>query len=330
MKKIISLLIITWFAAQPCTAQNEKDKTATTKDILSSINLDSAGILKDNSLQACKCIDSILQARTAGKDDKPLEDIAACIDKQVTTYQMTVKLFGSLTGTDKNIAININPASSEYKRYYTDIESWLRDSCSAMKILVASNDKTESEFSYSKNPEAIKQYNDGLKYFTKELYSEALAFFKKAVETDPSFVYAWDNLGICYRRTGDLDNALMAYNRSLKIYPEAKTPLQNIPVIHELRKDYDKALQAYKKMLQYYPDDVEAYYGMGRILIAYSNDLEKGLDNMCKAYNIYLKMKSPYRLDAEKNISYVYAKMKEQGKEDVFHKILKDNNISIK
>ena len=36
---------------------------------------------------------------------------------------------------------------------------------------------------------------------------------------------------------------------------------------------------------------------------------------MCKAYNIYTNSNSPYRVDAEKNINYIYSKMKEDGKE---------------
>jgi len=35
------------------------------------------------------------------------------------------------------------------------------------------------------------------------------------------------------------------------------------------------------------------------------NDFEKGLENMCKAYNMYVYLKSPYRTDAEKIINLI-------------------------
>ncbi|MFB3389754.1 hypothetical protein [Flavobacterium sp. LAR06] len=57
------------------------------------------------------------------------------------------------------------------------------------------------------------------------------------------------------------------------------------------------------------------------------NDPEKGLDNMCKAYNLYIEQKSPYRADAEKIIQMIYADLKKVGKEDTFDKILATNNI---
>jgi len=51
------------------------------------------------------------------------------------------------------------------------------------------------------------------------------------------------------------------------------------------------------------------------------------LDYMCKAYNIYVHDKSPYRSDAEKVINMIYTQMKKDNKEEEFNKILKDNNI---
>jgi hypothetical protein len=51
---------------------------------------------------------------------------------------------------------------------------------------------------------------------------------------------------------------------------------------------------------------------------------------MCKAYNIYIETKSPYSADAQKNLAYAYQKMKEQGKEETFFKIHKNNIISTK
>jgi hypothetical protein len=64
-------------------------------------------------------------------------------------------------------------------------------------------------------------------------------------------------------------------------------------------------------------------------MVYYSNkkDWENALDNMCKAYNIYVAQKSPYRSDAEQVINLIFKEMKKENKEDKFNKILKDNNI---
>jgi tetratricopeptide (TPR) repeat protein len=336
MIKSISFTCILLCLIQLCAAQTDKNKGTElspelTKQLLSTIKPDTARILRASSLDACHCIDSFLQARKAGDPNSDIiKNVTACIESEVITYQMVLKTYQIFSSSDKIISINTNKNSAEYQSCYKDIEAWLTDSCSVLRIAMGSNDEKETELSFSKDPEAIKQYNAGIKYFIKEAYADAMPYFKKAVEADSKFVFALDNLAICYRKTGELDNALSTYKKSLEISPKGKTPLQNIPVIYELKKDYSKAIEGYKKFLKYFPDDAEAYYGMGRISIIYTNDLENGVDFMCKAYNIYVKEKSPYSNDAQKNIAYAYQKMKEQGKEELFFKILKDNNISAK
>lgn len=334
MLKTILFSTILGFLINPCFAQKEQDKTVlspeTTRQLLSELKPDTAKILAETSSKACQCIDSFMQARKAGDGTNILVKVNSCIDEEVLSYQSVMKIYQSFTSAEKNIIINSNKNSAEYKKYYSDIEAWLKDSCSALKLALGSNDEEETELSFSKDPEAIKQYNLGINYLTAEDYQQALPYFKNATEADPKFVFALDNLAICYRKTNDLDKAIATYNKSLELSPRGKTPLQNIPVIHELKKDYDKALLGYKKLLEYYPENVEAFYGMGRVSIAFLQDYENGVDYMCKAYNIYVKEKSPYRIDAEKNLAYAYQKMKEQGKEEIFYKILKDNNISVK
>lgn len=336
MTKIISIIVVAVCSIQISLAQNDKAKGTelspeATKQILSMIKPDTARVLRSSSMDACHCIDSFLQVRKAGSPNTEiLKNVKACIDDEVLVYQIVLKTYQSFTSSEKNIVISSDKNSSTYQKYYKDIEEWVTDSCAALRLIMGSNDEPETEFSFSKDPDAVRQYNAGIKNFNRENYAEALPYFKKAVEIDPKFVYALDNLAICYRRTGELDNALATYEKSLAISPKGRTPLQNIPVIYELKKDYTKALESYKKLLQHFPDYAEAYYGMGRICIAYTEDFENGVDYMSKAYAIYVKEKSPYSNDAEKNLAYAYKKMREQGKEDVFMKILEKNGISTK
>jgi hypothetical protein len=81
--------------------------------------------------------------------------------------------------------------------------------------------------------------------------------------------------------------------------------------------------------LDKYPDAVEAYYGLGRIYYIYEKDNETALDYFCKAYNLYVKMDSPYRVDAQKMINFIYSDMKKDKSEKKFKDILKKNNIEI-
>jgi len=310
-------------------AQSDK-KTLTpeqTKELMSQLKMDTVKFLREAARQSCLCIDSVPLSHQSHK--QVTAGIVACIDKQVTSYQLSAKLYRSLTsgGANNNITLNENKESPEYKRYYYDIERWLNDSCKSFRTAAATNNE-ESDFSSSSNPDAVDAYNAGLEKMQADNLKEALPFFEKAVQLDEKFAFAWDNLGICNRKLGNYEAALKAYNKSLEIDPKGKTPLQNIPVVYIYQKDYDKAIQAYERIATVYPDDPEIFYGIGNIYAYSKPDMEKALHNLCKAYNLYVKAQSPYRADAEKLISYVYGQMKKAGKEDDFYKILKEYNLN--
>jgi tetratricopeptide (TPR) repeat protein len=294
------------------------------KEIIGQI--DSTSFLRSSAMSACKCIDSISLTNKGQKEIS--QDVKKCIDEQVLVYEGSMKIFNSLKNPGKNnsIELNADPESNEYKRYYYDLERWLLDSCASLQKAMKSDD-TKRDFSVSTNTKAMDEYNKGITYFNKEDFADALPYFKKAVEIDPDFAFAWDNLGLCYRKTNNYDDAIKAYQKSLEIDPKGPSPLQNIAVAYEFKKEYEKELDAYQRLAAIYPDDPETFYGIGRVYIL-KNDSEKALDNMCKAYNLYIKINSPYRTDAEKNIQMLYQQMKKDNKEDVFNKILKDNNIN--
>lgn len=292
--------------------------------------LDVSGQMKNNLLNnvvddVCKCIDSII-VQGKGKKEIALE-IHDCIDNKVIVYQTSSLILKDMKGQGKNniIQITTDKNSKEYITYYREIERKLRDTCERMQSIVASDNK-ESKYSFSKNEEAMKQYNFGAQLSEKGIYEDAIPFYKKAVELDPLFTFAWDNLGVCYRNTKNFDKAIEAYKKSLAINPYGVTPLQNIAVAYEFKGEYDKAIEAYEQYLEHYPDGEEAYYGLGRQYMFYKKDYEKALENLCQAYNLYVKMKSPYRVDAEKLISSLYGVMKEKK----FNEILKKYNIKPK
>ncbi|MBS1511811.1 MAG: tetratricopeptide repeat protein [Bacteroidetes bacterium] len=331
MKKITLLLIICCITAVSAFAQKDtvtKITGAAAKDLMSQLKIDTTKLLGEIVQESCKCIDSI-DVASKGRDEIT-EAIRQCIDKQVSVYQMTMKLYHSMVdkGTDHNITINLNKESAEYKEYYYEIERMLNDSCAALRKKAGSDNK-ESANSVSSNPQAIRLYNQGLDFYNKEDYKNAIPLFEKAVAIDDKFAFAWDNIGICKRKTGDYEGAIAAYKKSLSLVPTGRTPLQNIAIVYEFQKDYDKALAAYQDLAKVYPDDPEAFYGAGR-MYELKQDWEKAVDNMCKAYNAYIKANSPYRTDAETNLGLYLRKMKELGKEEKFYAILKENNITVK
>ena len=327
-KTVLYVLFLMAFSesyGQVDTIKGEEAAKLTAK--ISKELFDSTRFLSESAGLACGCIDSISLIDKSAK--QIAVEASACIDKQVSGYELAVKLFRSMAseGKEKTISISGGKDSREYKIYYYRIESWLRDSCQSLAKALASNNK-ESEKSISSNENALAAYARGVEEMMKQNHKDAKDYFKTAVALDPRFAFAWDNLGICHRKLGELDEALAAYKKSLEIDPTGKMPMQNIAIVYEYKKDYANALKAYQDILKVYPKDPEAWYGEGRIYVFFNTDYEKALQAMCKAYNLYIELNSPYRVDAEKNINYIYGKMKEEGKEKKFLEILKENKIS--
>lgn len=292
-------------------------------------------LLEELATNSCKCIDSINAYNKS--TEEVTKEISNCINQQTGALQLGKKLLSidalqekpkdKETKKQVDISINTNENSKEYKQSYYELERYLMSNCSATKEKVAGTEKQSSK-SVSENKKALELYSLGLKETKKENFQKAPEYFEKAVIEDPEFAFAWDNLGISYRRLDNYDKAIEAYSKSIALDPNGKMPLQNIAVAYLHKKEFDKALTAYEKLAEVDDNNPEVFYGIGNIYAMDLKEYEKGLDNMCKAYNLYIDQKSPYRTDAETIINMIYAEMKKQGKEAQFNKILQDNNIT--
>lgn len=203
----------------------------------------------------------------------------------------------------------------------------MANNCKSLKEKMASNEK-QAKKSFSENTKAKTLYYKGLDELNKDKFNDAIDYFNKALKEDPEFAFAWDNLGITYRKLENYDKAIECYEKSLELDPNGLMPLQNIAIVYQYKKEYKKAIKAYEKLAEIDKNNPEVFYGIGNVYAINLNDFENGLEYMCKAYNIYVNQKSPYRADAEKIISHIYAEMKKQNKTDKFNQILKANNIN--
>lgn len=61
----------------------------------------------------------------------------------------------------------------------------------------------------------IKQFID-----KKQDVDSAMYFYKSALETEPRYVEAWHNMGMCHAQKGDKERALKSFSNALKYDPE--------------------------------------------------------------------------------------------------------------
>ena len=79
-----------------------------------------------------------------------------------------------------------------------------------------------------------EQVEFGIKVAQNGLWNEALYRWQKAVEIDPTYAAAWNNLAIAYEHEGKFDEAKKAYEKALELDPKNLMIRQNYDLFKEI------------------------------------------------------------------------------------------------
>ena len=82
-------------------------------------------------------------------------------------------------------------------------------------------------------------------------YNMAMVSYNKAVNIDPKFAFAWDNLGLSYRKIGNYKEAIKCYENRLKLIHQELYPFNNMGVAYTMLEDYTSAAETYDKYIKY-------------------------------------------------------------------------------
>lgn len=85
---------------------------------------------------------------------------------------------------------------------------------------------------------------------------DAMSLYQKAVELDPSYAIAYNDLGIICEAKGFTDRAEEYYLKSIEIDPDYLSAYTNLALLYETKRDLDKAAAYWKKRAELgLPDD---------------------------------------------------------------------------
>lgn len=161
--------------------------------------------------------------------------------------------------------------------------------------------------------EASQAYQDALAAVTAGNLEQAETLFKRAIELDPQFCDAMDNLAGLLRSQDRLDEAVTWLEKSLQVYPNDASALDSLGYLYTLLGKPDKAVEAYLNLTKLEPDNPAGYYGMG---MAYyiSQDFELAALSLAQA-EARLDANSPYLTDTRYllGMSLVYLQQYDQA-----------------
>jgi Flp pilus assembly protein TadD len=82
--------------------------------------------------------------------------------------------------------------------------------------------------------EAKKQVDFGISVAQKGLWNEAIYRWERAVQIDPKYAEALNDLAIAYEHEGDLEKARVAYEKAIDIEPNNALIKQNYELFKEI------------------------------------------------------------------------------------------------
>jgi Flp pilus assembly protein TadD len=81
---------------------------------------------------------------------------------------------------------------------------------------------------------AKQQVEFGIKVAQTGLWREAQYRWERAVDLDPTYAEAWNNLAIAYEHAGKFDEARKAYETAIKLDPKNTMIQQNYDLFKEI------------------------------------------------------------------------------------------------
>ncbi len=76
---------------------------------------------------------------------------------------------------------------------------------------------------------------------------EALKYYQKAVELDPYYYEAYNDIGVVLEALGDREGAIRMYKKALELNPSYVAPYTNLALLYEEANDIEKATYYWKK-----------------------------------------------------------------------------------
>jgi tetratricopeptide (TPR) repeat protein len=105
--------------------------------------------------------------------------------------------------------------------------------------------RAQAEKAYAKgweiSEEAKKELAAGKSDSAKKKFGKALKKFSEATDIDPAYFEAWNMVGFCSRKSGDLKRAFAAYEKCLVIQPEYEPAHEYLGEAYLMSGDRGKA-----------------------------------------------------------------------------------------
>jgi len=136
--------------------------------------------------------------------------------------------------------------------------------------------------------EALKVYSLGLKAFSEKGSAAALPYDQRAIQLDPNFALAYDELGLDYTNLGEPGRASEYFSKAFQLREHA-SEWEKLAITADyylnVTGELDKAAQTYERWIENYRRDDEAYSSLG-VVYASQGQYEKATEITSQALRL--------------------------------------------
>ena len=175
---------------------------------------------------------------------------------------------------------------------------------------------------------ATEAYNRAITYEDAGDSQSAEQSYREAINLDPEYCDAMDNLAILLKQNGNVDEAIELYQQSIAVKPDNDVAHLGLANAYSSQDRYDEALSEYAALVQINPQNAEGYYGPG--LVYFNQEkYNEAIDQFKQAETLYQEQNSDYIVDAQAYIGFSYAMLEdyESGRDylELAYPALQDN-----
>lgn len=141
-------------------------------------------------------------------------------------------------------------------------------------------------------------WSEGMDFYVKAKYREAIESYNKAIELNPRYANAYLYRGNAYEAIEEYDQALEDYNKACQLNPMDLFAFKNRGGLYKKLKLYDKALKDFERAIQLDPLYESPYEERGNVYAEVKN-YDKALDDYAKAIELNPKYGFTYESRAK-------------------------------
>ncbi|MCX5705320.1 MAG: tetratricopeptide repeat protein [Candidatus Omnitrophica bacterium] len=131
-----------------------------------------------------------------------------------------------------------------------DGQSTIKENLDSMDNTLVSLTRKEEEIFTQMQKQARLYRAQGFEYQSLGDLQSATSLYQKAIQLDPGYAAAYNDLGVIYEAQGSIERAEQSYLRAVRIDPNFVSAYSNLALLYENKRDLNKAEMCWSKRAQ--------------------------------------------------------------------------------